>query len=397
MSCNENFQCRFRGSDKANFDATQPSLSITKLYPPQWRETKESSRACGSHRIPDTVGLRDGLQEMSMADQPKAAKACSTKTSALQDGGQPIEKLILEFESASFIKDDEDSASDLSDSERVAIPSSPLAPPDLNLKAEQIEPGYFHYSLVPEDGKYKYPDFLPAPFNSWNLSHLATYVNTEGKPTLPTATSGSLERYINRLLQLEWLQMQTVQNEKSKASKSRTPTTSSISRLGKHPGKPKAWHTPLPVKQTMLSDQFIRCTDAPHNSCNKGHLCHDIPVQRGMQRSNDLDGLSSARRKAQNVTVIPKNRPVMRCQPNKDLLRANSPKIQSLGNLRPPKQTPCTRAPESSSKPVKGSTFGDPRSSRLSSSKLLLSGQPAADQKYKDNSLRVSSFKGKPR
>ena len=93
-------------------------------------------------------------------------------------------KLFLDFQSMKIIKEDaeeEDSASDLSDSERIAIPPSPLTPPDLHLRAEEIDP--VHFDLYPGQGptwpEYCYPDFLPPPCNSWDLRDMAMLLHSE--------------------------------------------------------------------------------------------------------------------------------------------------------------------------------------------------------------------------
>ncbi|XP_042621804.1 protein FAM217B-like isoform X1 [Cyprinus carpio] len=117
---------------------------------------------------------------------------------------------------------EEDSASDLSDSERYSVLPTQISPPDLNLRAEVIDPSDFHASRRSCQGHNKfrdsYPDFLPPPFNSWSLQQLAVYLNTEGKGVPRPKPIGQLERYLDRLLQLEWHQIQTVQEDSSKSN-----------------------------------------------------------------------------------------------------------------------------------------------------------------------------------
>ena len=141
-------------------------------------------------------------------------------------------KLFLDFQSMKIIKEgaDEDSASDLSDSERVAIPPSHFTPPDLNLRAEEIDPD--SYNLHPDpsqaEAEHCYPDFLPPPFSSWDLQDMAVVLNTVCRSeALPRAT-GFIGKFIDRVLQLEWLQLQTVQSEKARAAKARSSGASGM-------------------------------------------------------------------------------------------------------------------------------------------------------------------------
>ncbi|XP_026077858.1 protein FAM217B isoform X1 [Carassius auratus] len=117
---------------------------------------------------------------------------------------------------------EEDSASDLSDSERYSALPAQISPPDLNLRAEVIDPSDFHALRPSCRGRSKfrgsYPDFLPPPFNSWSLQQLAVYLNTEGKGIPRPKPSGQLERYLDRLLQLEWHQIQTIEEDSSKSN-----------------------------------------------------------------------------------------------------------------------------------------------------------------------------------
>ncbi|KAM8945744.1 protein FAM217B [Pelodytes ibericus] len=311
-------------------------------------------------------------------------KSTFANISTSQHKNEPLEKLFLDFESVTFIKEDEDSASDLSDSERIPIPLSPFTPPELNLKAEQIDPGYCYHWLGPEKDDYDYPDFLPPPFSSWNLPQLALFVNTEGKHTLPPVVSGFLERYIDRLLRLEWLQMQTVQNEKSK---SRPQTALSMSRNRKSPGKTKPWHTSLPIKQTIHSNHNTKCQE---NISQKKYFHDEVTTKRSTRWSSTLEELPSVQKLSQEVRIITKKRAIVTCQQNKDLPSVESySKIQSLGNIRPPKQISFSHAPESSTKLIKSSS--KLRSNGNSSHNLSV-----ADRKLKAGPIKVSSCKGKP-
>ncbi|XP_077060354.1 uncharacterized protein fam217bb isoform X2 [Siphateles boraxobius] len=114
---------------------------------------------------------------------------------------------------------EEDSASDLSDSERYSVFPAEISPPDLELRAEVIDPSDFQSSRPPQD-KFRgsYPDFLPPPFNSWSLKQLAVYLNTNSKSVPRPKPVGKLERYLDRLLQIEWHQIQSVQEDSSKSN-----------------------------------------------------------------------------------------------------------------------------------------------------------------------------------
>ncbi|KAM6925144.1 uncharacterized protein fam217ba [Xenentodon cancila] len=155
--------------------------------------------------------------------------------------------------------EDTDSASDLSDSERLPIlpsPCTPCTPPHLNLRAEIINTNDFppdfpgpHGTAGAEDEseipKYSYSDFLPPPFNSWSLRQLAMFLHTEGRGAPRPKPVGPLEKYLERLLQLEWLQIQTVQAENSRPPGSRPRPQSFPSAAAAHIARP---HTAPPSR-----------------------------------------------------------------------------------------------------------------------------------------------------
>lgn len=137
--------------------------------------------------------------------------------------------LLLDFQSMRIMRGDvdEDSASDLSDSERVPMPPSLRRPPDLRLRAEEIDPVCFNLDLQPGAGharpEYCYPDVLPPPRTSWDLRDRAVPENTEHRPGAVPRAGGLLGKYVDRLAQLEWLQTLTIRGEKARGARARPP------------------------------------------------------------------------------------------------------------------------------------------------------------------------------
>ncbi|XP_008408610.1 protein FAM217B isoform X2 [Poecilia reticulata] len=131
----------------------------------------------------------------------------SKHTAALLDHGLPHPSPDQQEE----LSPQEDSDTDLSELERLPLSSRPLAP-RLELRPEVVEDGDAPSHCRTVRGG-DFPDFLPPPFNSWSLSQLAVFYNMEGRGAFRLRPVGPLERYLERLLQLEWHQIQTVQAE----------------------------------------------------------------------------------------------------------------------------------------------------------------------------------------
>uniref|UniRef100_A0A8C7NV92 Protein FAM217B n=1 Tax=Oncorhynchus mykiss TaxID=8022 RepID=A0A8C7NV92_ONCMY len=126
---------------------------------------------------------------------------------------------------------------DLSESERLPLPSYPSSPANLDLRPEVIFPHDFQPDLPGPRGHapglFSYPDFLPPPFNSWSLRQLAVFLHPEGRHPPRSRPAGmALDRYLEQLLLLEWLRIQTVQEESGSVSS--VPT----SRYCSHHGAP---------------------------------------------------------------------------------------------------------------------------------------------------------------
>ncbi|XP_075032878.1 protein FAM217B isoform X3 [Mixophyes fleayi] len=272
---------------------------------------------------------------------------------------ESLEKLFLDFESVGLRKEDEDSGSDLSDSERLPIPPSPFSPPDLNLRAEEIKPGYFNHFVDHNCKDYDYPDFLPPPYSSWNLSQVSVFINKEKKNTLQSTASGFLEKYVERLLQLEWLQMLTVQTENAKTAKSRPQTASGMSRNGKSQEKSTSWHSPVPSSQISRSDNISKMNSGQDKNYHRKYLhCESSGLTCACKSSPKVPGTvelpMSVFKQTQDMRNVRKKTSVLNYQQAKDfsIFGINS-KIQSAGNIRPQKQSSLSSYPESTPKQTK--------------------------------------------
>nr|XP_046253098.1 uncharacterized protein fam217ba isoform X3 [Scatophagus argus] len=177
---------------------------------------------------------------------------------------------------------DTDSASDLSDSERLPVlpsPCTPCTPPHLNLRAEVINTSDFPPDFpgprgtVGDEGEgekpiYSYSDFLPPPFNSWSLRQLAVFLHTEGRGAPRPKPVGPLEKYLERLLQLEWLQIQTVQAESSRPPGSRPrpqgfPSATTAHPPRPHTAPPSRLNSPKGLRHTQRAFPFTPVNNPP--------------------------------------------------------------------------------------------------------------------------------------
>nr|XP_017534062.2 protein FAM217B isoform X2 [Manis javanica]XP_017534063.2 protein FAM217B isoform X2 [Manis javanica]XP_017534064.2 protein FAM217B isoform X2 [Manis javanica]XP_036862289.1 protein FAM217B isoform X2 [Manis javanica]XP_036862290.1 protein FAM217B isoform X2 [Manis javanica] len=309
---------------------------------------KRQSRSQAPHVSPQ---LRSSLGSIPQLTEDRLKEGVSPKDkterrSLLSSGcrGASGNKLFLDFQSMKIMKDtDEDSASDLSDSERVPVPPSPLTPPDLNLRAEEIDP--IDFSLHPGQGsakpEYCYPDFLPPPFNSWDLRDMAGLPPAEHRTGVGLRTGGLLGKYIDRLIQLEWLQIQTVQSERGKAAKARPPTA---------PG------TAGPLKSPGRSKLFASALSRPHHEgasksgpAWKKDFHHEeaLPSYCTLETSSQSLGvLSSSRLGSQKQTLDMRTEEKKKKSKKSSGLRrwdlpcsAGGPRVASSGDIRIPKQS----------------------------------------------------------
>ncbi|XP_071303225.1 protein FAM217B isoform X1 [Agelaius tricolor] len=306
-----------------------------------------------------------------------------------------VGEMFLDFESVQIIKEDaeDDSASDLSDSERIPIPPSPCTPPELILRAEEIDPLCLEH--IPEMGfkesEYYYPDFLPPPFNSWDLKQLATFAHVEGRAEFRPKPSGALEKYLERLLQLEWLQMQTVQSERGRAAKGRPQTAPGPSRGLKSPGKGKALLSPVPPRQAGPLEGAARlprsCLGPRAEPCSeetRQARCPKAPERAGPaaapQRQTG-DGRRDLRKKPAAKQQL------LNLQPPE-----SSSKIQSVGNMRPPKQTPAFHGAAAPIKGLKTYTCTNPKKNG-NASNYVPPKKTTVDRKIKTNGTKQTPRK----
>ncbi|XP_019628947.1 PREDICTED: uncharacterized protein LOC109473512 [Branchiostoma belcheri] len=109
--------------------------------------------------------------------------------------------------------------------------------PDLQLKPdsvelEDIERFFDDYdsddSKEGESGVFPFPDFLPKPFNEWDLQELALLSNKNWKDAVRVKPKGQYLDIIERLMEFERLQLQTIQWEMEKSR----PSSRAASRSG---------------------------------------------------------------------------------------------------------------------------------------------------------------------
>ncbi|XP_064247148.1 protein FAM217B isoform X2 [Passer domesticus] len=306
-----------------------------------------------------------------------------------------VGEMFLDLESVQIIKEDaeDDSASDLSDSERIPIPPSPCTPPELILRAEEIDPVCLEH--IPEMGfkesEYYYPDFLPPPFNSWDLKQLATL---EGKADFHPKPTGSLERYLERLLQLEWLQLQTVQSERGRATKARPQTAPGPSRALKSPGKGKALLSPVPPRQAVPQDSAARLP----RSClgHRAELCSEETRQArshaGHLKVPERVGCASSQRQTGDGRSELRKKPAAKQQLLSLQPPESSSKIQSVGNIRPPKQTPAFHGAAAPIKGLKTYACTNPKKNG-NASNYVPPKKPTVDRKIKTNGTKQTPRK----
>ncbi|XP_030068398.1 protein FAM217B [Microcaecilia unicolor] len=338
---------------------------------------QESKKVTSEKKLSESVSQKKISSSLrgSSLDDPRRTEATSLQNSYLNKKAgseilrnvtevgcypsQGTRQMFLDFESIRIIKEeaDEDSASDLSDSERIPIPPSPFTPPDLNLRAEKIDPGSFDhlFELGYKESEYYYPDFLPPPFNSWDLHQLAIFINTEGKHAPRPPPAGFLEKYVDRLLHLEWLQIQTTQNEKGKAVRSRPQSASSSSRCVRSPGKSKCWHNQASNKQLVHPESLSKLPPAQtSNQLRKDLHCEaessQLYVCQRHARADDATGDTSYPQNHMH-SVIKKKTENKKPQLLEVEACKYSPKLQSASNIRPPKQSLTFHSP---SAPLKG-------------------------------------------
>ncbi|XP_056157534.1 uncharacterized protein fam217bb [Lampris incognitus] len=261
-----------------------------------------------------------------------------------------------------------DSDSDLSDSERLHVPLSAHGPPQLDLRPEVINPedspSPGHRLRGQGNSGFNFPDCLPPPFNSWNLGQLAVFYNTEGRGAPRPRPVGPLERYLERMLQLEWHQIQTVQEESGKSTVSNVLAACHRS----HSAAPSRLSSPKSILQcqrafplTFLSSvashsallSSCACTACYRRYTACGMMCGHSVYGRQSKRSPLLERrgpsgpLSVPKRSYSETRVLSSDKTLAsRAQKFNSPVRGNNHMrhMQALGNIRNPVQGATTKS-----------------------------------------------------
>ncbi|XP_022600747.1 uncharacterized protein LOC111221574 [Seriola dumerili] len=259
-----------------------------------------------------------------------------------------------------------DSDTDLSESERLPVLSSGRVPPQLELRPDVIEAEDRSTRSHRPRGQgrpgFDFPDFLPPPFNSWSLTQLAVFYNMEGLGAPRPRPVGSLERYLERLLQLEWRQIQTVQEESGKSAVSdvvssyhRSPAAAS-SRLSSpkcilqcQRAFPLTFLSSLASHSTLLSGCACTLYRIRHSACSTSccRSTHSHTRQSRLSPMLERRGpMSLPKRSYSESRVHSSDRStVSQAQRFSSPVRANSHlrRMQASGNIRNPGQGANTK------------------------------------------------------
>nr|XP_020473933.1 uncharacterized protein LOC109970600 isoform X2 [Monopterus albus] len=258
-----------------------------------------------------------------------------------------------------------DSDTDLSESERLFV--SPIQVlPQLELRPEVIEAEdcstRSHRPRAQGHGSFDFPDFLPPPFNSWSLSQLAVFYNMEGRGAPRPRPVGPLEMYLERLLQLEWHQIQTVQEESGKSAVSdvllscHRSTAAASSRLSSpkcilqcQRAFPLTFLSSLISHSALLSSCACTLCRFRHSTCSTAccRPTHSHTRQAGVSPVLERRGLVSLPKRSYSESRVhaPDRSSAFQVQMFSSPVRANSHlrRMQASGNIRNPVQGANTK------------------------------------------------------
>eukprot|EP00062_Callorhinchus_milii_P017033 gi/632968978/ref/XP_007900833.1/ PREDICTED: uncharacterized protein LOC103184563 isoform X1 [Callorhinchus milii] len=121
-------------------------------------------------------------------------------------------------------------------------------------------------SLYPENDVSTYPDILPAPFVSMNFSELME--NPQWKTFLSIRPNEQLQRLINRLTQMEKMQLNTIEIEKSKVTEAWLSTSAGTCPVNR-----------VKINRKSQNDHLTHITSAHPADCLKKSANHPIQDQ----------------------------------------------------------------------------------------------------------------------
>nr|XP_057911158.1 uncharacterized protein LOC131106267 isoform X2 [Doryrhamphus excisus] len=261
------------------------------------------------------------------------------------------------------VSEDADSDSDLSDTERTSVLPSGGLPPQLELRPEVIQPEECSsHALRRSPTGYNFPDFLPPPFNSWSVGQLSVFYSSENRGALRCRPVGPLEKYLERLMELEWRQIQTILEERgnspasSATSGCHRPPKNASSRLS----SPKCILQcqrafPLTFLSSLAHSTMLSC-QVRHTSC--GLLCcrsQNCPSRPGLLRGHQ--GKASLPKRSYSESRVQAKETSVFQPPNfSSSVRTNGHmrRMQALGNIRNPVQAANSKPARSSSASRRG-------------------------------------------
>ncbi|KAL2763490.1 protein FAM217B isoform 2 [Daubentonia madagascariensis] len=170
---------------------------------------------------------------------------------------------------------------------------------------------------------------------------MALLLNAECKTEAMPRAGGLLGKYIDRLIQLEWLQIQTIQCEKGKGAKARPPTAPGTSGALKSPGKSKliasALSKPLPHQEGASKSGPSRKKDFHHEEAHPSYYTFETS-----SKPSGILGSSSrlcSQKQTLEMRTEEKKKKSSKLQRWDLSCSDSSSKMETNGNIRIPRQS----------------------------------------------------------
>ncbi|XP_066580194.1 uncharacterized protein LOC136771656 [Amia ocellicauda] len=276
--------------------------------------TSQHLRGDGSYVMPDAKtpsGIGPWLRDKGEEVRPRSTGRISTngwsdcsRFEGLKNDKVPHAVLINESSSTNLYFTSEDS--DLSDGEKGGTTTTPRwsGPVELQLRPEAFEGEVDSASYESEILDFAYPEFLPEPLRSLDLTEALLLLDCEEKSSLQ---HGALGPIVNRLIQMEKMQQATVRKERPRAGRSRPCTAAGSVRSALRLGRTSSAGSPTCLTTGSETALSHTCSELLHSRCQPPSTDCQQPHGSGAKRRSSIkrpktacESTKNCRKKAQS-------------------------------------------------------------------------------------------------